>query len=766
MSCLVENYYTAYDSLPCGAVVFLLDDNYKIIYANKIYEDLFGGEFVNVSSEYAVEVKEKLNAADKPTKISFINANGIFVSMYAVKCGGNKILAVAADNTKVYEENKKLIEDCAKYAEAINGASEIFFEYDAENDKNTMFFVLESEHSIKSRAVDNFVSNIKNNKYVFEEDKEKIRGLTNTVIGDEYRFDLRMRLRECEEFEWYRVTIKPSQKKKIYIGNAQNINEIKEEERRLIEKISIDPLSKVYNRTTAIEKINEQLLELGEYEECALIVLDIDNFKNINDTFGHLYGDAVIAMAAGGIKTVLEDSDIIGRFGGDEFFVFSKNVERKVFEKKLENIRLAILKMRLNIDDENDISCSMGVSFGYNGVSFEEMFKQADSALYVAKANGKNRFEYFNGEYADKITLNYIGREIEVPEDESNESHDMTTVALEIASKSPDSESAISNLLRHIGVALDLNCIQILQYDMTIDKVNLDFQWWAEHDGAYNVVFNPKKSGYYDHSDLMKFKNRLEKEKIFKYTRDFKEGFSNKYRNVLEKIDSVSTVYASSTSNEEIFDVISYQSWNSERVFTEEEMNGMYEITKILSMFTKSTRTKTKRERQLEDMLDYTRGLYTLSKFYEEAGRIGREARIDNHGIAVIHFDFKHFYMFNQIYGVNEGNKVMDNFGEWIRSYDNNIAVSCYIPGTDNFVTMFRYDRCVDVQSVIEKELRAFCERMGNFEAFPLVIKAGMCLFEPGQDIGRAIYLAKELKHSYEGNISVCLSARLADDKV
>ena len=59
-------------------------------------------------------------------------------------------------------------------------------------------------------------------------------------------------------------------------------------------------------------------------EECAFIVLDIDNFKNINDTFGHLYGDAVIAMVAGSIKSTLDSEDIIGRFGGDEFLVYSQ----------------------------------------------------------------------------------------------------------------------------------------------------------------------------------------------------------------------------------------------------------------------------------------------------------------------------------------------------------------------------------------------------------------------------------------------------------
>ena len=106
-------------------------------------------------------------------------------------------------------------------------------------------------------------------------------------------------------------------------------------------------------------------------------------------------------------------------------------------------------------------------------------------------------------------------------------------VALEIASKSTDSDNAISNLMRHIGVAVNLDCIQIMKYDMINDKVEIEFQWWKENDGDYNVVFTDKKSGYYEHNDLVLFKKRFQKDNIFKYTPAFKEEFTQKYRNIL-----------------------------------------------------------------------------------------------------------------------------------------------------------------------------------------------------------------------------------------
>ena len=551
----------------------------------------------------------------------------------------------------------------------------------------------------------------------------------------------------------------------LIIDDTENIvamKKLREEEEKLREKALIDPLSKVYNRSAAIEQIKRRLNQLSTYEECALIVLDIDNFKNINDTFGHLYGDAVITMAAGSIKSILDSDDIMGRFGGDEFFVYVSNKGRDVIERKLESIRLAILKMRLDKNDERDISCSMGVSFGHAGSTYEEMFRQADSALYAAKSNGKNRFEYFNGQYSENFTLCYAGDVAKTDENESNEAHNITTVALEIASKSTSTENAVSNLMRHIGVATNLDCIQIMRFDTLADKVYLEYQWWKENSGLYNVVFTETRSGYYVHNDLMIFKNRFRNDKIFQYTPDFREGFSQKYKDLFDKSSHISMLYSSNTENEDIFYVVTYQSWEKERIWTQDELNDMSEITKIISMFMKSSNKITEREKILEEKLNYTGlGLYSIEKFYEEAGRIGRDARSNNEKIAIVHFDIKHLYRFNRMYGTAEGNRVMEKFAAFLLKSDESKVISTNLPGTDIFISMFRYNPEYDVREIIETELTKFCSSMGEYKEYPLIIKAGLCFFEFGQPIARAIEIAKELKYGMDFDRCICLSRKM-----
>ena len=309
---------------------------------------------------------------------------------------------------------------------ALSATNEYFFEYDSQKDTNTIFYMSSIDNEMLERPVQNFMKNLDNNAYMFQEDTILLKSLKERPVKDELTIDARMRMNESEPFEWYRLVLKPSEKTNTYIGCARNINETKKKEEQLKLKAYIDPLSKVLNRETAIEKIRERLKTQTMNEECAFIVLDIDNFKNINDTFGHLYGDAVIAMVAGSIKSTLDSEDIIGRFGGDEFLVYIDNTKPEKLERKLENIRLAILKMRIDKNDEKDISCSMGVTLGRGRVKYEDLFRQADSALYMAKTNGKNRFEYFNGEFIDKNALTYTG--IMTEEDESeevSENHDI-----------------------------------------------------------------------------------------------------------------------------------------------------------------------------------------------------------------------------------------------------------------------------------------------------------------------------------------------------
>jgi len=152
----------------------------------------------------------------------------------------------------------------------------------------------------------------------------------------------------------------------------------------------VDTLTKVYNR----RYIDVLYFKLRERYKYTLMMLDIDNFKKINDTYGHLKGDEVLKALANTVKNSLRGSDLVIRWGGEEFLIILQH---------LSNIDIAVslsekLRKKINhikIKDVGHFSCSFGVSCGYISKEHDikKILNRADEALYLAKRKGKNRVE-------------------------------------------------------------------------------------------------------------------------------------------------------------------------------------------------------------------------------------------------------------------------------------------------------------------------------------------------------------------------------------
>lgn len=167
----------------------------------------------------------------------------------------------------------------------------------------------------------------------------------------------------------------------------------------LSDKARLDEMTGLLNKTTIIESIEEYLREAPMDSKHALFMIDSDNFKGVNDTYGHAVGDEVIKYLANVIKRTFRDSDFKGRFGGDEFMVFMKNTTKEATAIRAKQLNEAIRKPYVKDGIEIRISCSIGVSYyPKDGNTFEMLFGNADEALYKAKALGKDRFVEFKKE--------------------------------------------------------------------------------------------------------------------------------------------------------------------------------------------------------------------------------------------------------------------------------------------------------------------------------------------------------------------------------
>ena len=172
-------------------------------------------------------------------------------------------------------------------------------------------------------------------------------------------------------------------------------------------KAQTDALTSLLNRETAIEQMTHFLSAEGYNHNHTLLIVDLDNFKSINDTFGHFEGDKVLRILAAKIKSVFRNIDIVGRLGGDEFIVLMKHTSTKsiVIRKALE-LRAALEYIARGGEDSVTVTGSIGISiWDGNGKTFETLYKEADEALYRAKLNGKNRYAFFRDAETDEQTV-------------------------------------------------------------------------------------------------------------------------------------------------------------------------------------------------------------------------------------------------------------------------------------------------------------------------------------------------------------------------
>lgn len=174
--------------------------------------------------------------------------------------------------------------------------------------------------------------------------------------------------------------------------SAKDIDAEKKEQQELCMAAQMDKMTMLLNRETTMVYIRRVLSDEADSQH-VLFMLDVDNFKHLNDTKGHQCGDEFLIALASEIKKKFRENDVVGRIGGDEFFALMRNVPNMLLvEKKAQELLETIQKLCAKYHDPC-LSGSIGISvYPENGKNIDELYGQADSALYQAKRKGKNQY--------------------------------------------------------------------------------------------------------------------------------------------------------------------------------------------------------------------------------------------------------------------------------------------------------------------------------------------------------------------------------------
>lgn len=253
----------------------------------------------------------------------------------------------------------------------------------------------------------------------------------------------------------------------------------------VVDELTMDSLTKVYNKKTITEYAS-RLVKQDTVNRISIAILDIDYFKQVNDRYGHLYGDKVLTRVAKKLKEVVGEDGVVGRIGGDEFMIVLKGIND---DYALRGILRAIrtqVKWEFKNDYENfQVTTSIGVAFSpNNGHDYEELFKKADFCLYVAKEKGRDRYVFFRDEMHRESYENSLNKKDKIINDgrEMRELRYLTDIMVQY---NHDKKAAVMAMLEHMLSMYKIDNISIYKGEGLKDIVSVGAPIKSESDMSY-----------------------------------------------------------------------------------------------------------------------------------------------------------------------------------------------------------------------------------------------------------------------------------------
>lgn len=427
------------EAIPCGVALFRYAEGEggalgasRLLYANGKFHEMLGHtpqslhqaapdhlqgllppeeiDLVSRRREQAVRTPQV------PVQVYFsaIRGDGERVYLLATMIGlglakdGQDLLCVYQDMTALYAAQEALSAQAERIRYLVETTGERFIEYDVAADRLTML----ARHGGQKERDHIFEGLLRGDGlqgFVCPDDLQTTRDALQAATAAPAYGSLDLRLTDEGEggITWCRVhytSVVDAQKQVVrVVGRFVNIDAEKREELALRDKAERDALTGLYCRGAA-EMLMERFLanenEKQSNRRHALLMIDLDNFKQINDYFGHAFGDVVLTEIASIISLSFRTSDIVGRLGGDEFIVLMRNYRSiEAIEQVCGRICGAITKKYKSALSEIDLSASIGVAcFPEHGADLQTLYEHADLANYEAKARGKNSWQVYDAD--------------------------------------------------------------------------------------------------------------------------------------------------------------------------------------------------------------------------------------------------------------------------------------------------------------------------------------------------------------------------------
>lgn len=307
---------------------------------------------------------------------------------------------VMMDISKYKEMQENVNKSVEQYQLILSQTDNVTFEIDLDTDTvsfsenwNKLFGFIPRPHR--------FLETLPANSHIHPADIPMLlQNIRNLKSGTAYS-SMDIRLRAGNQFVWYclrAVAVRDEYGElKQIVGILLNINNEKKDTSALYKKAECDSLTQLLNKETAQQHTVEYLNSYPNGARCALIIIDLDNFKQVNDSYGHLFGDKVLLKAADAIKKSFRNRDLVARIGGDEFMVLMKDItNQEIIKERCTEILSSFHSLLSDEQIQCEISCSIGIAISPDhATSYDQLFEFADEAMYQAKKQGKQNYAVY-----------------------------------------------------------------------------------------------------------------------------------------------------------------------------------------------------------------------------------------------------------------------------------------------------------------------------------------------------------------------------------
>lgn len=585
--------------LPSGVSVMDMKPELTVTYANHEHYKILGLD--ESKQEFNSILKESLYEEDKDWVMSEIYDSlhkGTDVDIeFRMKVKGNKLKWVrlfgrakesATGSTMFYsslkdlsarrEINDKLHLERILLHKITELTSEILFRLDLET--NIIHFLGKqfSEVFGENPVMENFPYALLKENIIYEEDLPVFHDMLECFDkGIAKLVEVRLNMSEGNVV-WHQILysfIKNSEGKTLLvIGKLINI----QKQKWLEEQATIDLLTGFLNKIHTANEINKLLEESESDDEHVLFIIDIDNFKGINDNLGHHFGDIVLHDIAEDIRNCFRKKDILGRIGGDEFVVVMKDCnDDKIIIDKANMVCNALMKTFTGNKDSYSISASIGVSkYPINGANYDKLYQMADIALYRTKEKGKNNFTIYTTDLQteQRLTPSTIHRS----KRNSNDIIDFTIVltVFNLLYETSDIRLSLKTILEYLCNAYNVERCYIFQ---TLDGGNIyrnDFQW----EKGKGIIKDDEIISVKEEI-LMGVFNEADEDGVF-YTDNIYVIKEQGIIEILEKDEVVSMFLVESLKTQERKAFFGMDDCKNKRTWTDYEIRTLFHVARII----------------------------------------------------------------------------------------------------------------------------------------------------------------------------------------